>query len=88
MGGLGAGVTLWKRQVRALRLLGAAILLAAAAIWGFTTFQGYWHHMAPPEPQQSKAIRIQIGTRVEVAARRSAPSQDSALPLGQPINHQ
>lgn len=88
LGGLGAGVTLWKRQVRALRLLGAAILLAAAAIWGFTTFLGYWHHMEPPESQQSKAIHLRAGTRVQVAARRSAPSQDSALPLGQPINHQ
>lgn len=71
LGGLGAGVTLWKGQRRALRLLGAAILLAAAAIWSFTTFQGYWHHLKPPEPQHGKEIHVRTDEPVEMAERLS-----------------
>jgi len=71
LGGIGAGVTLWKRQWRALRLLGAAILLTAAAIWSFTTFQGYWHHMKPPESQHGKEIHLRTDEPVEMAERLS-----------------
>lgn len=53
LGGLGAGITLRKAQARGLRLAGAAVLLAAAAIWIFTAFMAYWMHMKPPESQQS-----------------------------------
>ena len=57
LGGLGAWLTLWKRQIRALRLLGAAVILAAAAIWTLTATMGYWMHMKPPEAQgQSRLI--------------------------------
>jgi putative membrane protein len=56
LGGLGAGVTLWKHQARGLRLAGAAVLLAAAAIWAFTAFMAYWMHMQPPKSQQSHLI--------------------------------
>ncbi len=53
LGGLGAGVTLWKRNMRALRFAGAAVLLTAAAIWTLTALMAYWMHMKPPETQQS-----------------------------------
>ena len=51
LAGLGAWVTLWKRQVRMLRLLGAAVVLAATAIWTVTATMAYWMHMNPPKPQ-------------------------------------
>ncbi len=56
LGGLGAGVTLWKRNARALRFAGAAVLLTAAAIWTLTALMAYWMHMKPPETQQSHLI--------------------------------
>jgi len=56
LGGLGAWVTLWKRQARALRLLGAAVILAAAAIWTLTATMAYWMHMKPPEAQQQSRL--------------------------------
>lgn len=49
LGGLGAWVTLWKREIRALRLLGTLVLLAAAGIWALTTAMAYWMHMNPPQ---------------------------------------
>jgi len=57
LGGVGAWLTLWKREIRLLRFLGAAVLLAAAAIWLNTACQAYWHHMTPPEPKQSRLIQ-------------------------------
>jgi putative membrane protein len=60
LGGVGAGVTLWKRQVRGLRVVGAAVLLAAAAIWIITAFMAYWMHMEPPESQQSGQSRYEL----------------------------
>jgi putative membrane protein len=47
-GGLGAWITVRKRQVRVLRYAGAAILLGAAAIWTLTALLAYWYHMVPP----------------------------------------
>ncbi len=57
LGGVGAWLTLWKREIKALRYLGAAVLLAAAAIWLNTACLAYWHHMAPPEPKQTRLIQ-------------------------------
>ncbi len=45
LGGVGAPVVLWKQEARALRLAGALVLLAVAAIWAATTFRAYWGHL-------------------------------------------
>lgn len=45
LGGLGAGFVLWKQQVKALRLAGGLVMLAAASLWAFTACMGYWAHM-------------------------------------------
>jgi putative membrane protein len=45
LGGVGAGVVLWKHDVKALPLAGALVMLAAAAIWAFTAGMAYWAHM-------------------------------------------
>lgn len=47
LGGVGAGVTLWRRDIKGLRILGALVMLAAAAIWATTVFAEYWLHLAP-----------------------------------------
>ncbi len=52
LGGIGAGTVLWRHDIKALRLAGALVMLAAAAIWSLTAGMGYWAHMkvAPPSP--------------------------------------
>ncbi len=72
VGGLGAGVTLWKRNARALRFVGAAVLLTAAAIWTLTALMAYWMHMKPPETQQSHLI---------VPSTRLSAAHDTLAPL-------
>lgn len=46
--GIFAGLVLWKRKVRILRITGALTLIAAAAIWAMTGYVEYWRHMVPP----------------------------------------
>jgi putative membrane protein len=47
LGGVGAGVTLWRPNARGLRVVGILVLLAATAIWVQTCFMAYWLHMKP-----------------------------------------
>jgi putative membrane protein len=51
LGGVGAALTLRRPDIRILRLLGALVMLAAAAIWVVIGFMAYWMHMVPPAPQ-------------------------------------
>jgi putative membrane protein len=51
LGGVGAGVTLWRHDMKALRIAGALVMLAAAVIWTVTAFLAYWFHMVPPGPR-------------------------------------
>jgi len=44
--GLFAGLVLWYRKIKSLRVLGAAVLLIAAAIWLLTAYEAYWSHLA------------------------------------------
>jgi putative membrane protein len=46
LGGVFALPTLHWRHNRALRTIGALVLLAAAIIWAFTGYNAYWGHMA------------------------------------------
>jgi putative membrane protein len=48
LGGVMAGLILWQHKVRLLRILGALVMLAAAAIWGLTGFWAYWMHLLVP----------------------------------------
>jgi putative membrane protein len=52
LGGVFAGLVLWKHESKALRLAGALVMLAAAAIWAFTAVTAHWAHMKvePPTP--------------------------------------
>lgn len=43
--GVFAGPTLWLRKNMMVRYAGAAVLLAAAAIWALTGYAGYWDHL-------------------------------------------
>lgn len=47
-GGAGvlAGVTLYLRKNMAVRAIGTLVLLAAAAIWAFNGYGGYWMHLS------------------------------------------
>ena len=54
LGGVGAGVVLWQRDVKAFRILGALVMLAAAFIWAFTACMAYWTHMKV-EPSSAAA---------------------------------
>ena len=45
LGGVGAGITLWRHDIKALRLAGALVLLAAASLWAATTYMAYWAHL-------------------------------------------
>jgi putative membrane protein len=40
-------VLLCLKKVKAVRLLGAILPLAAAFIWGWTGYTAYWHHLMP-----------------------------------------
>jgi len=44
--GVFAGLVLWYRKIKSLRVLGAAVLLIAAAIWLLTAYEAYWSHLA------------------------------------------
>ncbi len=59
LGGVGAGVVLWKHDARALRLAGGLVMLAAAAIWAFTAGTGYWAHMKVERSSQTAASWLQ-----------------------------
>lgn len=43
--GVFAGLAIWQYKVKLLRAAGAAVLLAAAAIWALTAYLAYWSHM-------------------------------------------
>jgi putative membrane protein len=51
LGGVGAGLTLWRQDIKTLRVVGALVMLVAAAIWIVTAFMSYWLHMVPPGPR-------------------------------------
>lgn len=68
LGGVGAGVVLWKHDVKALRLAGALVMLAAAAIWAFTTGMAYWTHMKVAPPSQTATSWLQSSPEADTMA--------------------
>lgn len=59
LGGVCAGVVLWKHDLKALRLAGGLVMLAAAAIWAFTAVTAYWTHMKVERPSQTATAWLQ-----------------------------
>jgi putative membrane protein len=53
LGGVGAGLVLWKQETKALRLAGGLLMLAAASLWSFTACLAYWGHMKV-EPKSAR----------------------------------
>ncbi len=64
LGGVCAGAVLWKQDARALRLTGALVMLAAAAIWAATAAVGYWAHLKikPTSPTATSWVQPPSGT--------------------------
>ena len=48
MGGVFAGLIIWLHKIKPLRIIGATVLLIAAAIWALIGYMAYWMHMIPP----------------------------------------
>ncbi len=46
--GIFAGLVLWYRKIKTLRIAGAIVLLIAAAIWLLTAYEAYWSHLKAP----------------------------------------
>ncbi len=59
LGGVGADAALWKHDIKALRLAGVLVMLAAAMIWAFTAGVGYWAHMKVKPPSQTAPSWLQ-----------------------------
>jgi len=59
LGGVGAGLVLWKHDAKAWRLAGALVMLAAAAVWALTTGMAYWTHLKVTPPTQTAASWVQ-----------------------------
>lgn len=45
--GIFSPFVVWHSEQKGLQRLGAALLFAAAGIWGLTAFMAYWMHMVP-----------------------------------------
>lgn len=62
LGGVCAWIVLWKRDARALRLAGALVILAAAAIWALTAYMAYWGHMKVKPPSETTTSWVRPST--------------------------
>jgi len=74
LGGVCAGVVLWKREVNALRILGGLVMLAAAFLWALTAYKAYWGHMNVKPPSGTATSWIGPSPAVDAAPQRSASS--------------
>lgn len=72
IGGIFAGVTLWRQKMRAVRILGGLAMLAAAVFWVPTTYMGYWMHMKAGQHTDAQAQSHQTGETP--AGTTSSPS--------------
>jgi putative membrane protein len=59
LGGVCAGVVLWKQDAKALRLAGALVMLAAAGIWAATACMAYWAHLEVKPASQTATSWVQ-----------------------------
>jgi putative membrane protein len=70
LGGVCAGLVLWKQQTRTLRLAGGSVMLAAAFIWACTACMAYWAHMkVEPSPKAATSWVQPSSSNVGVAVQ-------------------
>ncbi len=74
LGGVCAGLVLWKRDVTALRLLGALVMLAAASLWAYTGCMAYWSHMKVKPASAAATSWTGPSPTVDAAPQQSASS--------------
>lgn len=60
LGGVCAPLVLWRQEAKALRVTGALVLLAAAAIWAATAGMGYWAHLKVPAGSPTVVSRVAL----------------------------
>jgi len=48
LGGVFTGLILRLHKIKCLRIIGAMVLLIAAAVWALIGYMAYWKHMMPP----------------------------------------
>ena len=68
LGGVGAGITLWRPDRRKLRTIGGVLMLVAAGIWIAVGYTGYWHHMKVKKSSDAATFRT------ETSASRPVPA--------------
>jgi putative membrane protein len=74
LGGVCAGVVLWRRDVNALRLLGGLVMLAAASLWAYTGCMAYWAHMKVETPAKTATSWMGPSPTMNAASQRPASS--------------
>ncbi|OHB65831.1 MAG: hypothetical protein A2Y76_07840 [Planctomycetes bacterium RBG_13_60_9] len=80
LGGVGAGIVLWRRSTRILRIVGGLVLLAAASIWTLTTYRAYWDHMKVRPPSQTATSSAPSGSET------SEQTDTDTIPRVSPVN--
>lgn len=63
LGGVFAGVALWKQDVRIVRAVGGLLMLIAAGLWTPTAYMGYWMHMKVERPASTQTKEQQQSTK-------------------------
>ncbi len=75
LGGVGAGLVLWKKENKALRLAGGLVTLAAALLWAFTGYMAYWGHMKVEAPAKAATSWMGPSPAMNAAMERPASLQ-------------
>jgi len=70
LGGVCAGVALWKQNLRVVRIVGGLVMLIAAGLWVPTTYVSYWMHLEV-KPQAS----ANTDTRPQGNEQQAEPAQ-------------
>jgi putative membrane protein len=72
LGGIGAGIVLWKPRAKVLRLVGGLVMLAAASVWTLTAYMAYWNHMKVRPPAQMATSSAPSGPEISEQADTNA----------------
>jgi hypothetical protein len=62
LGGVCAWAILWRPDIKAPRVLGGLVMLAAAVLWASTAFVAYWSHMRVEPPSQITTVSLRPST--------------------------
>jgi putative membrane protein len=77
LGGVCAWAILWRPDIKAPRVLGGLVILAAAVLWASTAFVAYWSHMKVEPPSQITTVSAKPSTAhtpATVLARGADPA--------------